>query len=66
MAPGLRPGEAVPGTASLSVPAGTSAYVHPASGTVAVLLTQVELGAPGIQELLEAFWTATVGLSTDS
>ncbi|MDT0185335.1 serine hydrolase domain-containing protein [Microbacterium sp. ARD31] len=45
---------------------GTSAYVHPASGTVAVLLTQVELGAPGIEDLLKAFWTATVGLSTDS
>ena len=39
---------------------GTSAYVHPASGTVAVLLTQVELGAPGIEDLLKAFWTATV------
>lgn len=39
---------------------GTSAYVHPARGTVAVLLTQVELGAPGIEDLLKAFWTATV------
>jgi len=37
---------------------GTSAYVHP-DGTVAVLLTQVVLGSPGIEELLEAFWTAT-------
>ncbi|WP_374457346.1 serine hydrolase domain-containing protein [Nocardioides sp.] len=45
---------------------GTSAYVHPASGTVAVLLTQVELGAPGIEDLLKAFWTATARLSTDS
>lgn len=42
---------------------GTSAYVHPATdiaaGTVAVLLTQVVLGAPGIEELLKAFWTAS-------
>ena len=37
---------------------GTSAYVHP-DGTVAVLLTQVVLGSPGIEELLKAFWTAT-------
>ncbi|NYE35627.1 CubicO group peptidase (beta-lactamase class C family) [Nocardioides cavernae] len=36
---------------------GTSAYVHPATGTVAVLLTQVVLGAPGIEDLLKAFWT---------
>jgi CubicO group peptidase (beta-lactamase class C family) len=35
---------------------GTSAYVHP-DGTVAVLLTQVVLGSPGIEELLKAFWT---------
>lgn len=42
---------------------GTSAYVHPATdigtGTVAVLLTQVVLGAPGIEDLLKAFWTAS-------
>ncbi|WP_253941944.1 serine hydrolase [Nocardioides sp. zg-1230] len=37
---------------------GTSAYVHP-DGTVAVLLTQVVLGSPGIDELLKAFWTYT-------
>lgn len=45
---------------------GTSAYVHPGHDTVAVLLTQVELGAPGIEDLLKTFWTATVGLSTDA
>ncbi|KQV77920.1 hypothetical protein ASC64_03650 [Nocardioides sp. Root122] len=39
---------------------GTSAYVHPDRGTVAVLLTQVELGAPGIEDLLKTFWTAVV------
>lgn len=37
---------------------GTSAYVHP-DGTVAVLLTQVVLGSPGIEGLLKAFWTYT-------
>lgn len=37
---------------------GTSAYVHP-DGTVAVLLAQVVLGSPGIEELLKAFWTYT-------
>lgn len=37
---------------------GTSAYVHP-DGTVAVLLTQVVLGSPGIEELLKTFWTYT-------
>ena len=33
---------------------GTSAYVHPGTGVVAVLLTQVGLGAPGIEELLKS------------
>ena len=37
---------------------GTSAYVHP-DGTVAILLTQVVLGSPGVEDLLKAFWTAT-------
>lgn len=37
---------------------GTSAYVHP-DGTVAVLLTQVVLGSPGVEDLLRAFWTET-------
>lgn len=37
---------------------GTSAYVHP-DGTVAVLLTQVVVGSPGIEDLMKAFWTFT-------
>jgi CubicO group peptidase (beta-lactamase class C family) len=39
---------------------GTSAYVHP-DGTVAILLTQVVLGSPGIDDLLKAFWTVSSG-----
>lgn len=39
---------------------GTSAYVHP-DGTVAILLTQVVIGSPGIEDLLKAFWTFTAG-----
>jgi len=35
---------------------GTSAYVHP-DGTVAILLTQVVLGSPGVEDVLKAFWT---------
>lgn len=38
---------------------GTSAYVHPDSGTVAVLLTQVGLADPAL-ELLQTFWKASV------
>jgi len=34
---------------------GTSAYVHPDSGTVAVLLTQAGLGDP-VLDLLQTFW----------
>jgi CubicO group peptidase (beta-lactamase class C family) len=37
---------------------GTSAYVHPDSGTVAVLLSQVGLADPAVA-MLESFWTAT-------
>ncbi|HEX5918686.1 MAG TPA: serine hydrolase domain-containing protein [Nocardioides sp.] len=37
---------------------GTSAYVHP-DGTVAILLTQVVIGSPGVEDLLKAFWTIT-------
>jgi CubicO group peptidase (beta-lactamase class C family) len=37
---------------------GTSAYVHP-DGTAGILLTQVVIGSPGIEDLLKAFWTAT-------
>lgn len=40
---------------------GTSAYVHPGDDVVAVLLTQVVLGAPGVEDLLKAFWTASRG-----
>jgi CubicO group peptidase (beta-lactamase class C family) len=36
---------------------GTSAYVHPDTGAVAILLTQVVIGAPGIEDLMKAFWT---------
>jgi CubicO group peptidase (beta-lactamase class C family) len=36
---------------------GTSAYVHPSSGLVAVLLTQIGLADPAVA-LLETFWTA--------
>jgi CubicO group peptidase (beta-lactamase class C family) len=38
---------------------GTSAYVHPSTGVVAVLLTQVVLASPGIEDLLKAFWTVS-------
>ena len=38
---------------------GTSAYVDPRRGTVSILLTQVELGGPGVTEALESFWTAS-------
>jgi CubicO group peptidase (beta-lactamase class C family) len=37
---------------------GTSAYVVRADGTVAVLLTQVELGGPTSSNVIETFWTA--------
>jgi CubicO group peptidase (beta-lactamase class C family) len=37
---------------------GTSAYVVPPDGSVAVLLTQVELAGPTGSEVIEAFWTA--------
>ncbi|GAA1934362.1 serine hydrolase domain-containing protein [Nocardioides hwasunensis] len=36
---------------------GTSAYVVPRDGSVDVLLTQVELGGPDSNAVLEAFWT---------
>jgi CubicO group peptidase (beta-lactamase class C family) len=38
---------------------GTSAYVHPGSDVVAVLLTQVVVGSPGVEEMMKAFWTYT-------
>ena len=37
---------------------GTSAYVHPSTGVVAVLLTQVGLGGAAM-ELLQTFWKAS-------
>jgi len=37
---------------------GTSAYAVPSDGSVAILLTQVELDGPTGTEVLEAFWTA--------
>lgn len=37
---------------------GTSAYVVPSDGSVAVLLTQVEISGPTEVGLLETFWTA--------
>ncbi len=37
---------------------GTSAYVVPAERSVAVLLTQVELGGPTGSQVIEGFWSA--------
>ncbi|MBS2936602.1 beta-lactamase family protein [Nocardioides sp. J2M5] len=37
---------------------GTATYVDPVHDVVSVALAQVELGAPGIEDLLKAFWTA--------
>ena len=37
---------------------GTSAYVVPADGSVAVLLTQVQLAGPTGSQVIEGFWTA--------
>jgi CubicO group peptidase (beta-lactamase class C family) len=37
---------------------GTSAYVLPADGSIAVLLTQVELAGPTGSEVIEGFWSA--------
>jgi CubicO group peptidase (beta-lactamase class C family) len=37
---------------------GTSAYVVPADDSVAVLLTQVELGGPTGSRIIEGFWAA--------
>ena len=35
---------------------GTSAYVVPADGSIAILLTQTELGGPAGAPVLESFW----------
>jgi CubicO group peptidase (beta-lactamase class C family) len=37
---------------------GTSAHVVPADGSIAVLLTQVELGGPTGSRIIEGFWAA--------
>ncbi len=37
---------------------GTSAYTVPADGSIAILLTQVELGGPNGAPVLESFWKA--------
>ena len=37
---------------------GTSAYVVPSDASIAILLTQTELGGPGGAPVLETFWTA--------
>lgn len=37
---------------------GTSAYVVPSDGSIAILLTQTELGGPLGAPVLESFWTA--------
>ena len=37
---------------------GTSAYLVPSDGTIAILLTQVELGGPEGIDVLKSFWTA--------
>ena len=37
---------------------GTSAYVVPSDDSVAILLTQVELGGPTGSKVIEGFWTA--------
>ena len=45
---------------------GTSAYVVPSDGSVAVLLTQVELAGPTGSQVIEGFWAAAAEfLSTD-
>ncbi len=37
---------------------GTSAYVVPSDDSIAILLSQTELGGPGGAAILESFWTA--------
>jgi CubicO group peptidase (beta-lactamase class C family) len=48
----------VPGRYGWVGGSGTSAYAVPADGSIAILLTQVELGGPDGSPLLESFWTA--------
>ncbi|MFK0128899.1 serine hydrolase domain-containing protein [Streptomyces rubiginosohelvolus] len=40
---------------------GTTAHVIPATGTVAVLLTQMEMGGPAAPEVMRDFWTYAAG-----
>jgi CubicO group peptidase (beta-lactamase class C family) len=40
---------------------GTSAHVVPATGTVAILLTQREMTGPASTPMLHAFWTYAAG-----
>jgi CubicO group peptidase (beta-lactamase class C family) len=48
----------VPGRYGWVGGSGTSAYAVPADDSVAILLTQVELGGPQGSSVLESFWTA--------
>ena len=41
---------------------GTSAYVVPSDDSVAILLTQTELGGPTGAPVLESFWTAAANI----
>ena len=40
---------------------GTSAYVVPSDNSIAILLTQLELGGPDGAPILESFWAAAAG-----
>ena len=48
----------VPGRYGWVGGSGTAAYAVPADGSVAILLTQVELGGPQGSPILDAFWAA--------
>jgi CubicO group peptidase (beta-lactamase class C family) len=48
----------VPGRYGWVGGSGTSAYAVPADGSIAILLTQVELGGPDGSPVLESFWAA--------
>lgn len=41
---------------------GTTAYAVPTDASIAIMLTQVELGGPDSNNVLEAFWTAAAAL----
>ena len=40
---------------------GTSSYIVPATGTISILLTQVQLGAPTVPDLMFDFWRYAAG-----